>query len=214
MTPLDLIRLALRDAGVNGQGQTPSAEDNNDAFLHLNMMLAQWTRKRWMVFHLVDVSKVSTGATSYTLGTGGDFNTPRTDQIDSAFVRITSGVTPVDRPVMVINAREDYNRIVAKTVGTFPDCVFYDAAYPTGTVYFYPVAAASIYELHLTVKAELTRFPDLTTAINLPEEYQEALLINLGVRLQLSYQLPTDNRMVALAKTSLDTIRGSELGDF
>ena len=82
MTPVDLIRLALRDSGVNGVGQTPNAEDNNDAFTHLNMMLAQWNRKRWLIYHTIDVSLVSTGALSYSVGAGGDFNTPRPDRVE------------------------------------------------------------------------------------------------------------------------------------
>ena len=39
-TPSDLITLALKTANVLGVGQTASAEDMNDAFNLLNMMMA------------------------------------------------------------------------------------------------------------------------------------------------------------------------------
>lgn len=208
MTPNDLIRLALRDAGVNGVGQQPSAEDNNDAFTHLNMMLAQWSIKRWLVYHTIDVSLVSTGAASYTIGTGGDFNTPRPDKIEAAFLRfLSAGGSNADFPIGIINAREDYNRIRVKSVGSAPYCVFYDAAYPLGTLYFYPVATASLYEMHLTLKHQLIKFPNLTTAINLPDEYQEALLYNLGLRLCMSYQIEPSKALIAGARASLSTLR-------
>jgi hypothetical protein len=76
MTPLDLITLALKKAGVVGVGQTPEAEDTNDAFSDLNMMLGQWNRRRWLVYHLLDVAKVSTGAASYTVGPNGGLCRP------------------------------------------------------------------------------------------------------------------------------------------
>ncbi len=37
----------------------------------MNMMLAQWQRKRWLVYSLDDVSFAPTGAASYTVGVGG-----------------------------------------------------------------------------------------------------------------------------------------------
>lgn len=208
MTPNDLIRLALRDAGVNGVGQQPSAEDNNDAFTHLNMMLAQWNRKRWLIYHTVDQSLVSTGAASYTIGTGGDFNVARPDRLEAAFVRfVQSGSVSSDQPVVVLEAREDWNRIRAKGAGGPPSYVFYDPAYPLGTLNFYPVPSATIYEMHVTLKETLTQFADLVTAINLPAEYQEALLFNLGLRLCMSYQLPVSGALAAAARTSLATLR-------
>jgi len=66
-----IINLALKMAGVLGIGQTAQAEDANDALTVMNMMLAQWQRKRWLVYSLDDVSFAPTGATSYTVGVGG-----------------------------------------------------------------------------------------------------------------------------------------------
>jgi hypothetical protein len=208
ISAVDLIRLTLRDAGVNGAGQSPNAEDNNDAFRHLQMMLAQWQRKRWLIYHLIDVPLLSTGANSYSIGIGGDFNVPRPDRIEAAFTRYI-GSTSTDQPLTIIDAREDYNRISVKSISAPSNCLFYDAAYPVGQVYFYPVPPAGLYGLHLTVKDTLSAFPDLTTNINLPDEYQEALLYNLAVRLRISYQLAPDPAVNMLAKAALATIRGA-----
>src|ERR1700722_5997638 len=87
VTPLDIVTQALKKAGVLGVGQTPLAEDTNDAFYDLNDMIAQWARKRWLMWHLLDVPLVSTGAMSYTVGIGGNFNTPRPDRLEAAFFR-------------------------------------------------------------------------------------------------------------------------------
>lgn len=71
----DLCTAALQDSGRLGVGQTAMAEDMNKAWSRCQWMLQGWERKRWLVYHLVTYSVVSTGATSYTFGPGGDINT-------------------------------------------------------------------------------------------------------------------------------------------
>ena len=208
----DLIKLALKDCGVIGVGQTPLAEDTNDALMRLNAMIGQWNRRRWLVYHLVDLVNTSTGAQSYTVGPAGDFAvSARPDQIEAAFARqIVSATSPnqIDYPLQWIPSRESYNQIALKQLQSFPSYFFYDAAYPLGRVYFYPVPQ-NVFELHITIKDTLAAFPSLTTQINLPAEYHEALLYNLGARLRVAYQLPPDPSIVALATSSLNTIRNA-----
>ena len=209
MNALDLIRLALRDAQVNGVGQTPSDEENNDTFLHLNAMLAQWSRKRWLVFHLADVSRVATGAASYSLMTGGDFDTPRTDRIESAFVRWITSNPPIDTPLAIIDAREDWNRITMKTLaaGGPPTAVFYDSGFPAGTLNFWPIPAAGLYELHVSVKAELSQISSMTDELVLPGEYLDAVLYNLAKRARVMFGEAPDQGLDSLAKGALNTLR-------
>lgn len=211
MTPNDIIARALRDSGVTGQGQSASAEDFADAFIKLNGMLALWQRKRWLVYHLVDVSKVSTGAQAYTVGAGGDFNILRPDRLEAAFFRqiVPSQPNLVDYPLQILEAREDYNLIALKTLGPFGGYIFYDAAFPLGSVYVWPVLAANTYELHLTLKADLGQFTSPGQTVNLPPEYLEALSWNLAARLRPAYQLAPDPSVTALASDALNAIRGA-----
>ena len=105
-TALDIITLAFKDAGILGVGQSLLAEDVNDALIRLNMMISQWRVKRWLVWHLVDRSVVSTGAQSYTVGPGGDINvTVRPDKLERAFFRMLpggSGTQAVDYPLQIL----------------------------------------------------------------------------------------------------------------
>ncbi len=209
MTPVRLIQLILRDAGVNGVGQTPSAEDNTDVLDTLNMMLDEWATKRWLVYHLVDVFVATNGAQSYTIGAGGDFNTTRPDQVQAAFYRSTlAPAQPVDYVLVDIGSREDYNRIAVKTVGTWPGWYWYDAAYPLGVIYPWPVPEAGGGELHLTLKQPLSHFPDLTTDIALPPVYVNALRWCGAQRVRPMYQLPKDPQIDGLARAALAAVRG------
>ena len=241
-TPGDIVNLALLDSGVIGQGQSASSEDTNNALTRLNFMLAQWNRKRWLVYNLVDTLIPSTGAVFYTVGVGGDFNIGRPDKLedgnylrqgtagtedetletfggndlettddDSLFVApgSPSGIQPVDYPMTLLQSHEDYNRIRIKYMGTFPQYVWYDAAYPYGKVYFWPVPQANTYSLSILTKAQISIFSSLGQPILLPEVYEAALLYNLQVRLRLAYRLPVDEGIVMLAKDALNTIRQS-----
>lgn len=211
VTPLDIITQALKKSGVLGVGQTPLAEDTNDAFNDLNDMIAQWARKRWLMWHLLDVPLVSTGAMSYTVGIGGNFNTPRPDRLEAAFFRQIQNGQPnnIDYPLTLIESREEYNNIALKSLSTFPTSIFYDAAYPLGVVYPWPVPQATIYEIHLTLKDTLSQFTTLTQPINMPDEFRAALKFNLAIRLRQAYTLPEDPVLIALAKDSLAVIRGA-----
>jgi len=210
-TPLDIIKLAFKQAGIIGVGQTPLAEDTNDAFTLLNFMLAEWNKQRWLVYHLVDVAYTSNGSISYTVGIGQQFNVTRTDRLEAAFFRQTIPSVPnqIDYPLQIIEARETYNNIALKSLTSFPSYIFYDSAYPVGYVYPWPVPQANLYEVHITVKETLGQFTTLNQQILLPNEYFTALFYNLAVRLRPMYQLPPDPTTVALAKATLAVIRGA-----
>ena len=211
MTPLDLIRLSLKTASVEGIGQTPDSEEVNDVFTVLNAMLGTWNRKRWLIWNLFDISCVSTGAQSYTLGTGQDLDTPRIDRLEYAYVRIlpTQNGQTVDMPLQIIEAHEDYAAYSTKALVSFPMCAFYNSTYPIGNVYVYPIPAADQFEIHVIVKAALTQFANLTTAISLPPEYTDALIWNLAARIRPMFGLPPEPSITALALTALNTIRGA-----
>jgi hypothetical protein len=230
MTPHDLITLALKQANVVGVGQTALAEDVNDALTHLNMMLGQWNRKRWLIYHLVEATVPAYGAASYRIGPGMDIDVKgRVTGIASAFYRLarvretnddfsldfspdfgpphTIGAGAIDIPLAVLTSREDYSRIGMKGLGTYPSAVWLDADYPVGNLYVWP--SPSVGEIHIVVQEQLGRFTDLTANIELPDEYHDALFQNLVVRLRSAYGRPRDPVVEVLAKTALNTIRSA-----
>lgn len=213
-TAADIVRLVLKDTGVLGIGQTASAEDTNDVFDTMNMMLGEWASKRWLLFHLLDLSIVSTGVMSYTVGPGGNIDTgtmQRPDRLEDGcyFRQIITASSPnqIDYPLEILESREDYSRIGLKQLTTIPQYIFYDPTFPLGTIYPWPVIQPVQYELHILVKSQLTQFVNLADEINLPGQYFGALRYNLAARVRPMYQLPPDPSLVALATDSLSVIR-------
>lgn len=208
-TAADLINLALTDSGVLGSGQTASTQDLSDSLRRLNMMIAQWSRRRWLVYHLIDTAAPCSGVQSYRVGPGGDFDIARPDRIEAAYIRQqTPSPTPVDWPLTQIDSREDYSRIALKTMVSPPGSFFYDSDYPYGRVYPWPLPS-SAYELHILTKAVLQQFAAITDTVLLPPEYEEAIYTNLMVRERSAYRFKPDPVIIGLAKASLNTIRRS-----
>jgi hypothetical protein len=212
-TPRSIVTLALKSAGILGVGQDALAEDVNDTFDVLNGMAGQWSKKRWLVYHLLDIFVTTTGAMSYTVGVGQQFNTTaRVDRLEAAFFRqYVSGIpgqTYVDYPLTILQSREDYNKIALKELTSWPDAVFFDSGYPIGNVYPVPIPLQNgTFELHLTIKDVLPQFSSLDQTIDLPDEYKEALWTNLTIRVCAMYPGAQLTPVVqGLAKSSLATI--------
>lgn len=205
-TPRDIINLALKTANVLGVGQTASAEDINDSFNLLNMMMAQWQRRRYMVYQLIEASKQATGQISYTVGPGGDFDIPRPAKLEFAYFRQNQNTSlPVDYPLSILRAREDYDRISIKSLNAFPQYAFYDAGNPLGNLFVWPIPNNQ-YEIHITVMQQLQQFANLSDNIVLPPEYKAALMWNLTLKLYPFFGLPTNVVVRAEAEASMRII--------
>lgn len=235
-TARDLCVEAMVECGAIGVGQTPLAENIVRAQTRLQWMLQEWETRRLLVFHLVTLSKVSTGASSYTLGPGGDIDisaaspfssqfgpqfgggvlTQRPDLIESAFVRqlITGNTNQPDYPLEIIRAREDYNQITLKSLQTLPQCLFYDSDWPLGRLYPWPIPPSGLYELHVSIRAQLpVAFSSSAVNINLPYKYYQAIMSNLAMKLRPSFGIGTypGDQLPIQAAASLNLLKQSNV---
>lgn len=201
-----LLTDALMDAGIVGLDEVIEDPMLNRTLRAYNRMLAQWNSDRLMIFHLKDYAVVSTGAESYSVGVGQQFNTPGNppDRIESAFLRQLSGAgtstQPFDWPLSIIPARETYNLIRLKTMGTFSKSVFYDTSFPIAYVRPWPIPQATLYELHITFKEQLVRNDNVNDQVVFPPIYEACVEYCLARRLRSNYQLPPDPALDALAR--------------
>jgi hypothetical protein len=207
-TGRDIITLALQDAGITGMGLTPSAVDINNGLIRLNDMIDQWSAQRWLVYHAVATDVLMTGATSYTVGPGGAFNIPRPDRLEAARIIQNNPPAPNDVgwPLILVQSMEAYNNIRLQHLGSFPRYVFYDAAFPVGSVYFWPLPS-NIYTGRIIVKDVLSSFPNLSTAFNMPPQYKRALRFNLIEELIDAYNLPPKPGNTKRAAGALNAIK-------
>lgn len=206
-----LLTNALIDGGIVGIDEAIEPAVLNRAFKQANWLLAQWARKRWLVYRIQDYSVVSTGAQTYSVGLKANIDiNPRPDRLEYAFLRFLnsgSGNLAVDIPIDIIQSHEDYSRITVKNIGSLAWRVFYDPEWPVGILRPWPVPQASIYEIHCGFKVVLPRFSSIQQPINFPPEYEAALNWCLARRFRASYQMPADPEITSLARDGLNTIR-------
>src|SRR5271166_1069465 len=207
-----LLQNMLIDAGICGIDEDIEQPLINRAFRQVNWLIAQWARKRWLVYRIQDYAFTSTGAQTYTVGDGGTINiSPRPDRMEYAFLRFlqtsNNNGLPVDIPLELITSHEDYSRIAVKTVGTLAWRIFYDPIWPMGLLFPWPVPQSGLYEIHVGFKVVIPRFQNVQQPINFPPEYEAALNWCGARRLRASNQMPPDPEINSLARDALNTIR-------
>ena len=202
-TALNIITRAMQKAGILFKQETPDADEAMDALSELNDMLAQWSNDSMLIVERVRESFPSTGVASYTMGSGGDFDTARPISIVSMFARIGS----TDYPIAPITD-DNYSLIQTKSTLGVPDFFNYTNGYPLGTINLYPVSSVA-YEIHIYSDKQIGDIASLTTNINFPPGWKSAIIYNLGVRLCSEFGQPVSGELFEMAKQSKAAIRRS-----
>jgi hypothetical protein len=199
-TARDIIKDMLRKIHVLGKGSSLDDDEAQDALGTLNQMLSSWSVQGGYVFTETKETFNLGSAASYTIGSGADFNTSRPLKITSMYT--TSG--SIDYPVLQIS-NTDYSYISSKnTAGSDPYYFYYDANYPTGTIYFYPKPTGGTVTIN-SLK-QLTAFSTLDTAYNLPPEYEAALVYNGAVWIAPEYEREANMTVQRIAKQTKNNV--------
>lgn len=134
-----------------------------------------------------------------TYTTPGDIPIARPLRIINGFTRLTtSGISQVDYPMQPISV-DQWSAIGLKNQpGPWPKVVYYDAAYPLGTLYFFPNPSQGG-EVHLWTDMLFSDYPTLNTPINLPQGYERFLKVALAIELWPEYkgQAPIPDSLTA-----------------
>lgn len=200
-TALDLIESAALKLGAIGTGESLTASEGDDCLNVLNSMLDNWAAKRLMVYQIVQNSySWASGNASRTIGSGGNFNGTRPVRIEDGTFFRDSGNN--DYPVTILRDRASYDSLPGKSdQSEIPSHLYYDPAYPLGTIYAYPVPSATI-TLKLNHWQTLQSFAALTTDLSLPPGYRWAIENNLAIYLEPIFSVPVPASVVREAATA------------
>lgn len=208
-TANDIIVTSLKLIGQLGQGETASDADITDGLEALNTMLDSWRINRLNVYRLNEISfTLTANKSSYTIGDGGEFDTERPVNVQSAFIRQNS----IDYPMYVL-PKAAYDSISDKMiVSNLPYQLYYEPAYPLGTVFLYPVPSATN-DLHMDVWQTLQQFNTLTEELSLPPGYERAIKYNLASEISPLFGVEAPPRVDRIAAQSLGDVRDVNLPD-
>jgi len=196
-TALDLITDAMRENGVLTKDETPTNGEAQIGLKQLNRLIGSWSNTGNLAFERVTESFALTVLdTTYTMGSGGDFNTIRPTKIVQAHVRDSN----IDYNLQIVPDKV-YQSVAYKTVGGLPYMLNFTNEYPLATINIYP-APSTAYTLFLTSEKPLTTYATINTTVALPSGWDDALTYNLATRLASVFGQPVSPDLKGLARES------------
>jgi hypothetical protein len=170
LTAEELVTQACYELGTHAAGETPSGEEMNDALVRLNAMLKMWQ------------------------GEGNLFREATTSSI--TFASQDGGGLALDPSIREVNnvwAVGSYNRLLAEwnrseylslpnpLTSGIPTAWYTSTGTSGLTLYLYPVPSVST-PLILDYGRKAYTVTDPSETLDFPEEWQEALILNLASR--------------------------------
>lgn len=203
----DIINGSLRLIEELGAGQTPSAEDTQDAFSALLSMMDSWSIQGGNIFtEVIETFSLNTGVSTYTIGTGGDFNTARPVKLRA--VTYSLGNDTFDQDLEILDM-EEYAYQNDKTTVGYPKRVYYNANYPLASMIFHPVPSAGSVKIYS--EKPLSTFTSINDTVVMPPGYERALKYNLAVEIAPEYGKQPSQTVMALAVESKNAIEVKNL---
>lgn len=204
-TAYELVKSSLRLIGATSVGETPTADEANDALNRANDVLELWNTERQAVYATDNqVFTLTGGQALYTIGPGGNFNTVRPAYIDGGFTTVSL----CDYPFTVIG-ESDYNDISVKSSGSdITKVLCYLNSFPLGLIKIWPVPASST-TISLDTSTAIARIPDLQTTLAFPPGAYMALNYTLALLLAPEYGVEPSTLVAAGATKAMGDYKRS-----
>jgi hypothetical protein len=205
----DIIQSSMRLLGATTHGRTASTPALSDGLTALNLMLDAWNADRLFIYAIAaNTYSLTAGQQTYTMGSGGNFNTTRPAAgVESANIVLSNNGQTLRVPMELID-QDRWADIRLQGVGSgIPQLLYVDGAYPLANLSFWPYPNATC-SVELYTWQALTQFTAVTDTVSLPPGYAEALKYNLAVRLGPEFGVPEiPPSLVALAAESKAAIQ-------
>lgn len=191
-----IVEASLRNLGI----REISEARWDDALEAVNQLQYSWSDS---LHHapIIENFTLVAGTASYTIGTGGVFDTSRPIKIMSAYIRDSSGndhevdLMPVD----------EYNRIYDKDASGRPGRLYYHPSNTLGIIYF-DKAPSEAETLYLTTIKPPTAYTLTSETFSMPVEYELAFIFNLSILLAPQYNITPSAEVVNMANLLLEQI--------
>lgn len=207
-TVYDLIDGAYKELNIVQVDGVPSSWQQLSGLRLLNSMLASWSDEPYRVSAMVAENfNLTAGVPSYTIGSGGVFNTPRPKDIPSAFLRYG-----LDFPLLPIGKETYDDALPLKAIPGMPLHFYYETTFPLGKLFISPTPDLD-YQIWIRGQKELTKYSSLMMAHGLERDYEEAIKSNLAVQMGGALGVRVPDTIVMDAKQSIAKLESLRSGD-
>jgi hypothetical protein len=206
VTGRDLVSAALRKNGVLASGETLAAGEATDGVAEANRMLGTWANEGILIPAIIrEEFALTAGDQEYTMGaSGADFSTARPAQVVRAKIEDQSTSPPIESRLEILGAErwaEEPNKEIGNSI---PRRVYIDAGFPNRTLTFWPKPQANLKTVLYSEK-QLSAIT-LSGEISVAPGIEDALVLNLSVRLSPEYGRPVDPLLLKDAVAAKDGI--------
>ena len=195
---------ALTELGVVGNGQAMDPNDADMARGKLQRIVNQWNAQRCAVYADVFSQFTLTPALSpHTIGpTAATWTvTQRPVSIEAISLILDNSNPDVYLPLVKRDAAWWQAQITPTIQVDIPSDFYYDATWPNGSVYFWPVPSTA-YDVQLQIRTLLDDSFVLTDVFTFPPGYQEALTLTLAETVARSFGRPVTADLASDARNA------------
>ena len=205
-TARDLITRSLRLIHVLDSGESPTADEANDALDAVNSMLDSWSIPGLYIYATREDAVTWPASTqSRTIGSGGNFSITRPTRIETS-TYFDDGNSN-DYPLMILDTFAAYSNITVKaTSSSLPEYLYYEPLDPLGTLYIWPVPSSAL-TVYLHSPEQLDQFATLDTTFTYPPGYKEAIQYSLAVRLAAEFGVAVPPEVMDVARRSTKAVK-------
>ncbi len=146
------------------------------------------------------------GKRVYTMGPGGDFDTARPMEILNMTYKSTSSTPSLELPIDIIPQAQYKYEELKELTSNIPTEAYVNYEELVVSISFWAVPAVGKLVSISSTKA-LTTYTSLSTTINLPPGWLEAIEYNLALRVRPSYGVGLDPSIQDIARKSKTNIK-------
>jgi len=180
-----IIAAAFKKLGVGTEGEALTAAQYEDGRLALNLLIKTWGAQPHLWTQTEAWLPYVAGQSGYALNAAM--------RVLSVRRRLTSGT--IDTPMTPLS-RQEYFDLPNKTTQAVPVNYYFDPQYNTSTLYVWPTASAATAaagDLRITYLRRMCDMDTTTDDLDMPQEWLEAVIYNLAVRLMPTYPVNDPN---------------------
>ena len=212
----DVITASLQDLGLVSASESPSADDSALALSRVNDWIDGLATQNLTVYTNARTTwTITSGKTSYTVGTGGDVPCTRpiapTDILNIGYQ--DTSVSPVQEYLLGRPLTEDgYAALTPKSLtATYPQYWYYNPTFASslGTLTPWPVPTSSTLQGVIYTPVPVTEFTGLTDTILLPPGYRRYYRTSLALELAPSFSVVPSPGLQQIANEAATEVKRS-----
>lgn len=183
ITALELIKAGMRAIGAIAVGETPTSAEIDDGLRALNDVIETWNIQGLAVYGGLPQSFTTVpGTNTYTIGTGGAWDTDRPVEIFAAYCTVSG----VDFPIGRWTLAEWMDQPIKTQQQPIIERLVYVNDAPLGSVILWPTPSDAV-PVVLDIQQQIGQAVTQLTSFSLPPGYARALQYAIAVELAPQY---------------------------